>query len=75
MEPGTHFDVSVHRDSLERPMVAEMQRLENAARIAMGDVQGPDQTPEPHPLAHASASLIVAILAAIGVGLFAFALI
>jgi hypothetical protein len=25
-------------------MVAEIQRLENAARIAMGDIQDPDQT-------------------------------
>jgi hypothetical protein len=76
MEPGAHFDVSVHRDSLERPMVAKMQRLENAARIAMGDMQSPDQTTlEPHPLSQASTSLIVAILAVIAVGFFAFALI
>jgi hypothetical protein len=57
-------------------MVAEIQRLENAARIAMGDIQGPDQTtPQPQPLPHASASLIVAILALIAVALFAFTLI
>jgi hypothetical protein len=57
-------------------MVAEIQRLENAARIAMGDIQGPDQTtPQPQPLPHASAPLIVAILALIAVAFFAFTLI
>jgi hypothetical protein len=75
MEPGAHFAVSVHRDSRERRMVAEIQRLENAARIAMGDIQEPDQTtPQPHPLPHASTSLIIAVLAVIGVGLVAVAL-
>jgi hypothetical protein len=74
--PSGHFDVTVHRDLLERPMVAEMQRLENAARMAMGDMQGPDQTtPQPSPLSQASISLIVAVLAVIGAGVFAFALI
>ena len=57
-------------------MVAEIQRLENAARIAMGDIQGPDQTtPQPQSLPHASASLIVAILALIAVAFLAFTLI
>ncbi len=57
-------------------MVAEIQRLENAARTAMGDIQGPDQTiPQPNPLRHASASLIVAIPALIAVAFFAFTLI
>lgn len=57
-------------------MVAEVQRLENAARIAMGDVQGPDQTiPQPQPHPHASTSLVIAVLAVIGVGFVAFALI
>ncbi|EHK58140.1 hypothetical protein [Allomesorhizobium alhagi] len=56
-------------------MVAEIQRLENAARIAMGDIQEPDQTtPQPQPLPHASTSLIIALLAVIGVGLVAVAL-
>lgn len=57
-------------------MVAEIQRLENAARIAMGDIQEPDQTtPQPQPLPHASTSLVIAILGAIGIGLLAVALI
>ncbi|NGO51875.1 hypothetical protein [Allomesorhizobium camelthorni] len=57
-------------------MVAEIQRLENAARIAMGDIQGPDRTtPQPQPLPHASTSLIIAVLAVIGVSFVAFALI
>ena len=57
-------------------MVAEIQRLENAARIAMGDIQDPDQTtPRQQPLPHASTSLVIAVLAAIGVGLLAVALI
>jgi hypothetical protein len=57
-------------------MVAEIQRLENAARIAMGDMQAPDQTtPQPHPMSHASASLVAAAFAVIGVVLLAFALI
>ncbi|WP_353644447.1 hypothetical protein [Mesorhizobium sp. WSM2239] len=57
-------------------MVAEIHRLENAARIAMGDIQDPDQTtPETHPLSPTSTSVIVAVLAVIGVGFFAFALI
>ena len=57
-------------------MVAEIQRLENAARIAMGDLHGPDRnTPQPHLLPHASASLVAAVLAAIGFGLVAIAMI
>ena len=56
-------------------MVAEIQRLENAARIAMGDIQPPDQTPQPPPISQASASLVAAALAVIGVALVAFALI
>jgi hypothetical protein len=57
-------------------MVAEMQRLENAARIAMGDVQAQDQNkPQPHLLPHASASLVAAVLAVVGIGLIAIALI
>jgi hypothetical protein len=58
-------------------MVAEIQRLENAARIAMGDIQAPDQAspqPQPHTL-HASTPLVVAVLTAICVGVVAFALI
>jgi signal recognition particle GTPase len=76
MEPGAHFAVSVHRDSRERRVVAEIQRLENAARIAMGDIQDPDQTtPQPQPLPNASTSLVIAVLGVIGVGLLAVALI
>lgn len=57
-------------------MVAEIQRLENAARIAMGDIQAPDlNTQEPHLLPQASASLVAAALAAIGFGLVAIAMI
>jgi hypothetical protein len=57
-------------------MVAEIQRLENAARVAMGDMQEPDRTtPQPHPISDASASLAVAAFAVIGVALLAFALI
>jgi hypothetical protein len=59
-------------------MVAEIQRLENAARIAMGDIQAPDQAsprPQPHTLPHASTPLIIAVLAAICVGVVVFALI
>ncbi|HEV2896682.1 MAG TPA: hypothetical protein VGX71_02365 [Pseudaminobacter sp.] len=57
-------------------MVAEMQRLENAARIAMGDVQAPAQNkPQPRLLPHASAPLVAAVLAMVGFGLIAIALI
>lgn len=57
-------------------MVAEIQRLENAARIAMGDIQRLDQTtPQPQPLPHASTSLVIAVMAVIGIGLVAVALI
>lgn len=57
-------------------MVAEIQRLENAARIAMGDMQAPDHTtPRPDPISDASPSLVVAAFAVIGVALLAFALI
>jgi hypothetical protein len=57
-------------------MVAEIQRLENAARIAMGDIQVPDRnTPQPHLLRHASVSVVAAVLAAIGFGLVAIAMI
>lgn len=57
-------------------MVADMQRLENAARIAMGDVQEPAQTTrQTRPLSPASISLVIAVLAAIGVGFVVFGLI
>jgi hypothetical protein len=57
-------------------MVAEIQRLENAARVAMGDIQAPDQTiQQPHPASDVSVSLVAAALAMVGVVLVVFALI
>jgi hypothetical protein len=42
----------------------------------MGDIQGLDQTtPQSQPLPHASTSLVIAVMAVIGIGLVAVALI
>jgi hypothetical protein len=55
-------------------MVAEMQRLENAARMAMGDIHAPEQTAQaPQKLGHAANLWIIAALAMVGIGVFAFA--
>jgi hypothetical protein len=57
-------------------MVAEMQRLENAARMAMGDIHAPEQTAQaPQKLGHAANLWIIAALAMVGIGVFAFAVI